>query len=211
MKSVPVRAGSNRIPLGPGDGIQPWQAPSSQGTQLHGFGGGLVKPGRTCFPAASLVPLCGRSLAGQLGSSAPSAWNSLSHQRLLLPFQLTLPPPLPSSHRLSSSSTSPRGPKCTSQPAGLLSLVQASHPLFNLSAYGGHPHPFRPGWDRSETEPGAGPSPKNAGLKGGGGRRILSADLCPWSHVTVSKPCHLLGVRLSSVSVAKMGTAHRPW
>lgn len=132
MKSVPVRAGSNRIPLGPGDGIQPWQAPSPQGTQLRGFGSWLVKPGRTCFPAASSVPLCGRSLAGQLGTSAPSAWNSLSHQRLLLPFQPTLPPPLPSRHRLSSSSTSPVAPSALpSLPACLLGsgLPSPLHPL----------------------------------------------------------------------------------
>ena len=105
-KAVFHGVGSDRSRLGPGDRIQPGQAPSPLGTQLCGFGSWLVKPGGTasCCLICALVWQKPSRPAGphppQPGDPCPTSGHSFLSRPLSHPLchLITLSPPAAPAH-----------------------------------------------------------------------------------------------------------------
>lgn len=188
MKSVPVRAGSNRIPLGPGDRIQPGQAPSPLGTQLCGFGSWLVKPGGTasCCLICALVWQKPSRPAGphppQPGDPCSTSGHSFLSRPLSHPLchLITLSPPAAPAHLAPSDFLACQPASfCSGLPVpSSSSLLIEVTPILSRPVF---PYPPDQAGIGQRTEPGTGPSPRNADIQGGGGRRSTAADLRHWS------------------------------
>ena len=124
VKSVPVRAGSNRIPPGAWGQDATLAGSFTPGTSSLALEGGwlcLAGWASLCLISTFVWQKPSRELVQSplsLGTFVPAA---------ATPSFLALSPgPLPSNHSLSSSCTKPSGPKHTSWPAGLPHFLQGS-------------------------------------------------------------------------------------